>query len=55
MIGEKCANRGIKLAESESTGNRKARPLGELVREAMDDYIAKKARKLDAIVLQRLE
>jgi endonuclease YncB( thermonuclease family) len=47
------ALRMIKLAEAESGGSRKARPLGELAREALDDYIAKKARKLEVMVLQR--
>lgn len=47
------ALRMIKLAEADAGVSRKARPLGELAREAMDDYIAKKARKLDAVVVQR--
>lgn len=49
------ALRIIKLAESEVGGQRKARPLGELAREALDDYITKKARRLETIVVQRNE
>ena len=49
------ALRILKLAESQSAGQRKGRALGELAREALDDYITKKARKLDAVALHRAE